>query len=88
MRLLTRVAAGMPVRRRVAAADRAAGLTHPEVPPAGADLQALLATCDLLRRIHDHDLVEVRAHVHDTILGRGRTQARTEDHLDAAVLFR
>jgi hypothetical protein len=56
--------------------------------PAGADLQALLATRNLLRRIDDHDLVEVRAPVHNTILGLGRRgPVRTEDHLDAAVLF-
>src|SRR5688500_2283007 len=58
------VAAGVPVGRGVAAADLPAGLAHPQMHPAVARLQALLAAGDLLRRLDDLDLVEVLAAGH------------------------
>ena len=55
------VVAGMPIRRRIAAADLAAGLAHPQVQPAAADLQALLAAGDRALRLEEDHLIEMRA---------------------------
>src|SRR5215210_253262 len=61
------VAAGVPVGRGVAAADLPAGLAHPQVHPAVARLQALLAAGDLVRLGEVLDLVEVRAGGHQAL---------------------
>ena len=55
------VLARVAVRRRVAAADLAAGHAHPEVHPAAAGGEAVLATGDRLRQLQDPDLVRVGA---------------------------
>src|SRR5439155_16602677 len=57
---LVRVTRRVPVRRRVATADLAAAHAHPQVDPAAADLQALLAAHDRLRQRRDRDPVEMR----------------------------
>src|SRR5580765_168180 len=49
------------VRRGVAAADLRARHAHAQMHPAAADLQALLATLDLVREGRELDLVEVAA---------------------------
>src|SRR6266480_2427564 len=61
MAALIRVRRRVLVRGRVAAADLPALHAHPEVHPAAADLQALLAAFDALRQGGDLDLVEVAA---------------------------
>jgi len=53
------VVAGMPIRRRIAAADLPAGLAQAQVHPAAADLQALLAARDGALRLQEDDLVEM-----------------------------
>ena len=56
-----RVLRGVPVRRRVAAADLPARHAHAQVQPAAADREAILTTCDLLRELGDLDPVGVGA---------------------------
>src|SRR5215204_1072616 len=64
MRRFARVRAGVTIRRGVAAADLAALLAHAEMHPAVAGLQALLAAGDVLRRVHEVDVVLVGAARH------------------------
>jgi hypothetical protein len=56
---LVGVVAGMPIRRRIAAADLAARLAHAQVQPPAADLQALFAAGDRTLRFQEDDLIEV-----------------------------
>jgi hypothetical protein len=60
------VAAGVAIRRRVAAADLPAGEAHPEVDPAVDGLEALLAAGDAGARgdLADLDLIEMGADGH------------------------
>src|SRR5450755_1134182 len=58
---LARVAAGVPVRRGVAAPDLAARQAEAQMHPLAADLQALLTARDLLRDLGDGDLIQMRA---------------------------
>src|SRR3954447_14213785 len=60
--------AGVLVRRRVAAADLPARLAHPQVHPAVARLQALLAAGDVALRLEVLNLVEMRALGHVPIM--------------------
>jgi hypothetical protein len=79
---LVGVAARVPVRRGVAAPDRAARLAHAEMEPPVARLQALLAAEDGGRWFDDHDLVEMSATRHSgiTVAIRLRaTAARTRE---------
>src|SRR3954451_20451514 len=78
------VLAGVLVGRGVAAADRPARLAQPQVDPAVAGLEALLAAGDRLRRLEDLDLVQVRAGRHTPILGPSEPQlVETEAAVDA-----
>src|SRR5213078_1439323 len=61
---LPRMPAGVLVRRRVAAADITARLAHPQVHPAAAGLQALLADGDVALRLEVLHLVEMRPSGH------------------------
>ena len=62
---LADVSARMSVRRGVAAADVAAAATDAEMDPRPADLQAVLATGDVISVGDlDGDLVEMRAGGH------------------------
>src|SRR5436190_9705603 len=56
-----RMPARVTVRRIVAAPDAAAGLAHPQVHPAVARLQTLLAAGDRRRELGDLDLVQMGA---------------------------
>src|SRR5207344_1042337 len=58
---LARVAAGVPVGRRVAAADLPAGLAHPKMQPPAPGLEALLAAGDRSGGPEQPDLVEMGA---------------------------
>jgi hypothetical protein len=55
------VVACVTVRRRIAAADLAARLAHPEVHPPVTGLQTLLAARNRALRLEDDDLIEMRA---------------------------
>src|SRR3954451_3707599 len=61
VRLVPRVTARVPVRRGVAAADLPAARAHPQVHPAAADREALLATLDRVGEGREADLVEMGA---------------------------
>jgi len=62
-----RMARGMAVGRAVAAADPPTCLTHPQMHPASADRQALLAARDRLGKVEHGDLVEMGARSQETI---------------------
>src|SRR3954468_11570890 len=61
VRVVPRVPARVPIRGRVAAADLPAARAHPQVPPAAADREALLATLDRVGEGREADLVEMGA---------------------------
>src|SRR5262249_1144365 len=56
---LVEMGGGVPVRRVVAAADLPAAQAHPQVDPAAADLEALLAAEGRLRQLGHLDRIEV-----------------------------
>src|SRR5215208_927567 len=70
--VVARVPARVPVRRGVAAPDLPAARAHPQVHPAAADREALLAAVDRLGEGRDADLIEVRAVGHRFSSGLSR----------------
>src|SRR3954447_321171 len=61
VRVVPRVPARVPIRGRVAAADLPAARAHPQVHPAAADREPLLATLDRVGEGREADLVEMGA---------------------------
>src|SRR3954469_12813814 len=59
MARLVEMRGGVAVRRVVAAADLPALVTHPQVHPPAADLEALLAALDRLLRLEGFDGVQM-----------------------------